>query len=100
MIGGALNNIEIGARLKSTRQAAHLSQEAFAAELSTALRTYQNDERGEREVSALFILALHDSFHIDPIWLLTGVSGHTAKNIGKAAKLIEDALGILKNDLL
>ena len=94
-----LNNIEIGARLKKTRHDRRLSQEDFAAALDTSLRAYQNYERGEREISAPLILALHRQFHVDPIWLLTGVSGRMAKSTGKAAKLIEVALDILKNDL-
>ena len=92
-----LNNIEIGARLKKTRLSGQLSQEAFATALNVALRAYQNYERGEREIPATLIVALHLHFHVDPIWLLTGVSRRAGKT-GKAVKLMEAALDILKSD--
>ena len=78
-MGDILNNKAIGARLKKTRLAAQLSQEQFASALTTALRAYQNYERGEREIPSPLILLLHREFHIDPVWLLAGTSGSGQK---------------------
>ena len=92
-----IDNVGIAVRLKKTRLAARLSQGAFAAALNISLRSYQNYERGEREISVPAILALYQCFNIGPIWLLTGVvRGDHKGSIARATKLIERGLIVLK----
>jgi transcriptional regulator with XRE-family HTH domain len=40
--------------------------------LNVAPRTYQNYERGEREIAASSVRDLHRLFDVDPVWLLDG----------------------------
>jgi transcriptional regulator with XRE-family HTH domain len=65
-------NVEIGERLKAIREKARLSQTEFAERLGVVLRTYASYERGERSLSVEVLKALHDEFHVDPMWLLSG----------------------------
>jgi Predicted transcriptional regulators len=61
-----------GRRLQTIRLSAELSQARFAASLGVVLRAYGNYERGEREMPASIVKALHEIYAVDPIWLLCG----------------------------
>lgn len=65
-------NAPIGLRLLRFRQAKGLTQAGMADAAGLGLRTYQNYERGEREVSATAIRSLYRVFGVDPVWLLDG----------------------------
>jgi transcriptional regulator with XRE-family HTH domain len=65
-------NDAIGARLFQFRQSVGLTQTAMAEAIGVSARTYQNYERGEREISAIVIRALYRKFGVDPVWVLDG----------------------------
>ncbi|WP_158235430.1 helix-turn-helix domain-containing protein [Caulobacter sp. FWC2] len=65
-------NAAIGLRLLRLRQAKGLTQAGMADAAGLGLRTYQNYERGEREVSATAVRNLYRVFGVDPVWLLDG----------------------------
>lgn len=65
-------NQQIGARLAAVRSQEGIGQNEFAMRLGISPRAYQNYERGEREIPSSFLTALHETFGIDPLWVLTG----------------------------
>lgn len=65
-------NLLIGQRLNSVRRKLNLSQAEAANRLGVALRTYQNYEQGEREISARALVAAAMEFGIDPMWMYCG----------------------------
>ncbi|MBK6026838.1 transcriptional regulator with XRE-family HTH domain [Brevundimonas nasdae] len=67
------NNRRLGRRLFSLRtRALQKTQLEMAEVLRIAPRTYQNYERGEREIASSTVRDLHQHFAVDPIWLLQG----------------------------
>ena len=54
------------------RKSVALKQTEMAKSLGISTRTYQNYERGEREISATALLNLYNEFRLDPVWLLSG----------------------------
>lgn len=63
-------NAALGARLLELRRHLGLTQNAMADALGITARTFQNYERGEREISATVVKRLYQQFGIDPVWLL------------------------------
>lgn len=69
------DNEQIGSRLAELRAHLGKTQVEMARAIEVSPRTYQNYERGEREVSATVVRSIYRVFDIDPIWLLSGESG-------------------------
>lgn len=65
-------NREIGRRLAAVRAKEGLIQTEFAERLGISSRAYVNYERGEREIPAVLLISLLNTFGIDPLWLLVG----------------------------
>lgn len=63
----------IGARLKSVRENAGLSQSAFGESLGVSLPTINRFERGHRQPDANFLSQLATMYQCDMNWLLCGV---------------------------
>ncbi|GAA0196357.1 transcriptional regulator with XRE-family HTH domain [Brevundimonas nasdae] len=66
------DNRRLGQRLASLRTRLGKTQIEMAQALNVAPRTYQNYERGEREIAASSVRNLHRLFDVDPVWLLDG----------------------------
>lgn len=66
------DNRRVGQRLASLRTRLGKTQIEMAQALNVAPRTYQNYERGEREIAASSVRNLHRLFEVDPVWLLDG----------------------------
>jgi transcriptional regulator with XRE-family HTH domain len=60
----------IGARIAQIR--GNTSRDAFAPVVGISKSTLQRYEAGEGAPDANFLLALHQHYGIDPLWLLTG----------------------------
>lgn len=69
-----LDRVAIGRRLAELRERLSLTQDAFAETLGVSRRAYVNYERGEREIPVGLVKALYDTYHVDFMWLLTGVA--------------------------
>lgn len=69
------DNEQIGSRLAALRAHLGKTQVEMARAIEVSPRTYQNYERGEREVSATVVRSIYRAFAIDPIWLLDGEPG-------------------------
>lgn len=69
------DNEQIGSRLAELRAHLGKTQVEMARAIKVSPRTYQNYERGEREVSATAVLSIYRAFDVDPIWLLGGEPG-------------------------
>lgn len=67
-----LDNRRLGQRLASLRTRLGKTQIEMAQALNVAPRTYQNYERGEREIAASSVRDLHRLFDVDPVWVLDG----------------------------
>ncbi|GLK48320.1 hypothetical protein GCM10017620_12930 [Brevundimonas intermedia] len=67
-----LDNRRLGQRLASLRTRLGKTQIEMAQALNVAPRTYQNYERGEREIAASSVRDLHRLFDADPVWVLDG----------------------------
>ena len=61
-----------GRRLHAVREHLGHTQAGFAEALGMPFRTYQNYERGVREISAPAMRALLVVFGVDPAWFLSG----------------------------
>lgn len=72
---GGQENAALGARLLELRRHLRLTQNAMADALGITARTFQNYERGEREISATVVKRLYQQFGIDPVWLLMDGDG-------------------------
>jgi transcriptional regulator with XRE-family HTH domain len=66
-----MDNQKIGERLLRFRQEKKLSQAEFAERLGVSAGAYKNYERGDREIPSSLLLALHQEFDVDPLWLIT-----------------------------
>jgi transcriptional regulator with XRE-family HTH domain len=66
-----MDDQKIGERLLRFRQEKKLSQAEFAGRLGVSPGAYKNYERGDREIPASVLLALHQEFEVDPLWLIT-----------------------------
>lgn len=53
------------------RKQVGLSQADFASSIGMSPRAYANYERGDREASPAVLLAIWDTYRIDPMWILT-----------------------------
>lgn len=62
----------IGLRVKQIRKEKSLSQQAFAALLSTASGYISEIENGKTQPGSAFLLSLKRVFDVDINWLLTG----------------------------
>lgn len=89
---------EIPNRLFLVRSESGLTQDAFAARLGYAKRTYLGWERGETAPQLGLLLALHREFNIDPLWVLAGDAAgprrgptQVAEEAWRAAMAVEDA---------
>lgn len=61
-----------GRRLAAVRVSKRLTQEAAAAAVGAAKRTWISWERGERDPPSSCLRALHRLYGIDPLWILEG----------------------------
>lgn len=66
------DNEQIGRRLATLRAHLGRTQVEMARDLEVSPRTYQNYERGEREIAATVLRTIYRTFHIDPVWVLDG----------------------------
>ncbi|WP_438853156.1 helix-turn-helix domain-containing protein [Brevundimonas nasdae] len=66
------DNRRLGVRLASLRTRLDKTQIEMAQALKIAPRTYQNYERGEREIASSTVRDLHRLFDVEPLWLLDG----------------------------
>lgn len=78
------DNLVIGERLVAVRELLRLTQVDFAGRLEVSPRAYQNYERGERELPAAVLTALHATFGIDPLWILIGPGTDPRKSVAAA----------------
>lgn len=69
------DNEQIGSRLAELRAHLGKTQVEMARAIEVSPRTYQNYERGEREISATVVRSIYKVFSVDPIWLLDGEPG-------------------------
>lgn len=89
-------NNSIGERLKSIRTAHNFSANKFAETLGISQSSFTKLENNQAEPRTRTILALHDKFGVDPLWLITGqasnvIQSQTALKIGQLVdKLPED----------
>lgn len=65
-------NIAIGRRITAVRTGSGMTQSDFAEHLGLSPRAYANYERGEREMPVALFKTLYETYHIDPVWILTG----------------------------
>lgn len=79
----------IGVRFSCIRVGEELSQAEFAKSLGISLRTYTSIETGIRHPSAETILALHQTFNIQPNWVLLGVG---VPEVGEDSKALHEFL--------
>jgi len=68
-------NRRIGARLLRFRESARLTQVELAGALGITARTFQNYERGEREISTAVVGRLYRLYGLDPVWLIEDDDG-------------------------
>lgn len=89
----------LGRRLANIRSGQSLSQVTMAKRLGISPRAYQNYERGEREIPASLLVALHHEFGVEPLWLLEGAEvsmeraelelGSEASRVAGAVRAVE-----------
>ena len=80
----------VGARIKQIR--AHKSQATMADELGMSLRTFQNYERDEREISSEALVRLN-KLGWNPNWILTGEG---PERLADSDIAFNDKVGLLK----
>jgi len=64
----------------------------MAQQLGLGIRTYQNYERGEREISAQAVRNAHHVFGVDPVWLLDGIENEPLDHWSADADTLEIVL--------
>lgn len=89
--------LTIGERLKSIRDAHNYSANKFAEILGISQSSFTKLENDQAEPRTRTLLALHEKFGVDPLWLLTGqasrvIQSQTALSIGKLADNLPDEI--------
>lgn len=88
-------NSSIGERLKSIRTAHNYSTNKFAEILGISQSSFTKLENDQAEPRTKTILALHEKFGVDPLWLITGkassvIQSQNALKIGQLADTLSD----------
>jgi transcriptional regulator with XRE-family HTH domain len=91
----------LGQRLAATRAALGLTQAQFAHSMGVAARTYENYERGTRELPAAVMRNLLEIHGLDPRWLLTGpgVTPVWATSSGVNRVLMQQVIRVVAKEL-
>jgi transcriptional regulator with XRE-family HTH domain len=82
----------IGARLAITRNEIGLSQVGMAEALGVSHRAYHSYEKGQRGLPVETLVALHDRFQVDLMWILLGNRSAMVEHDLKALEDFEVAL--------
>lgn len=70
-------NIQVGKRLREARVNMNKSKEEFAATLDVTEEHYRKLEAGSSGLSVYKIVRLHQTYGIDPAYLIIGISSHS-----------------------
>lgn len=82
----------IGARLAITRNEIGLSQAGMAEALGVSHRAYHSYEKGQRGLPVETLVALHDRFQVDLMWILLGNRSARVEHDLKALEEFEVSL--------